>query len=317
LVIFAVQMDITSVAFTTMDEQALQTCRFWHPSDESLSSADRRMMEMPVPDLHNFSAKIGERIRNTSRMSLANNAIFEDALYDLSQLLDEIRIEHSLAVVYITALRKELLAVHGETPELILDTTAKALLTVFQDRHNLPSDVFLRPKEEISGERILGGWFAGQLFDSAIIRCFAVLDRIMIMMACVADVTFKPQKSDPDVLSYPSFNRSGTNKVALFYENDPLWKDFVSLLDDEIFKLLKRYRNGFMHSRRYASQLHGEHYSDYLAENRKKRQEGAEPSDHEALPFALYMRIVCPAMDIGGKLIQSDSLDSSSKCTQK
>ena len=92
------------------------------------------------------------------------------------------------------------------------------------------------PNQSIAGHRVLGGWWAAQHFDSALIRGLACLDRLAILLHCAAGKPFDRDRQTKE-LRLPAFRTNYLQALADAY--DPTRGDkLTALLDHEIFKLV-------------------------------------------------------------------------------
>jgi hypothetical protein len=85
------------------------------------------------------------------------------------------------------------------------------------------------------------------------------------------------------------------------------WAKLTALRDHEIFKLVKRYRDGFVHQRRISMELHGE-YPD-ARHTAAGRIRVLSPDQHLALVIAFHKLVLTPACVLAADLITSPATD--------
>ena len=147
--------------------------------------------------------------------------VYIDALFDLTQLGEELRYATSVGAVYLIGVRGDVAAAQDHATSLSggmsVPTTARALLAPYLRPNPAPSQLLTRPGEPIAGQRVLGGWWAAQLFDSALIRGLACLDRVAIMLHRAAG---KPLVRDnrSNELRLPAFRARYLQTIADAYE---------------------------------------------------------------------------------------------------
>jgi hypothetical protein len=94
--------------------------------------------------------------------------------------------------------------------------------------------------------------------------------------------------------------------VADAYDPTP-WAKLTALLDHDIFKLVKRYRDGFVHQRRISMELHGEYPDarDAAAGHIRVLSSG----QHLALVIAFHKLVLTPACVLAADLITPPATD--------
>lgn len=81
----------------------------WRPSGEALAQSSQVYHDMfPPLDLEPLSGWLSDHLDIGSSILTEQSAIYSDALYDLSLLIEEVSFEASLAVIYIADLSDEL-----------------------------------------------------------------------------------------------------------------------------------------------------------------------------------------------------------------
>jgi hypothetical protein len=125
--------------------------------------------DLPQLDLGGFAdwlaAELEHGLGETDR-----HEVFQDALYDLGCLLEEVRFEAGLGAVYLIGLQEQL---DAEPPNPVcpsrtvgIPRSVWALLTPYKRPNPAPSLLFTEPERPIAGYRLIGGWHAAQLFES-------------------------------------------------------------------------------------------------------------------------------------------------------
>jgi hypothetical protein len=173
-----------------------------------------------------------------------------------------------------------------------------ALLQRYMREPPSPSRLFENPYYEISGDRVLGDWFAGQLLDSALFRSIAACDRLVILLWIRAG---EPSRRRRDGRSlHPAFTRHFLRYLRKYYEDQRAWPLLYETVEGSLFGLAKELRDGFTHSRRLASELHGEPVVAYSGQGPAR---GLEADEHRALVLAFYNEILGPSIEHVGTLL--------------
>jgi hypothetical protein len=102
------------------------------------------------------------------------------------------------------------------------------------------------------------------------------------------------------------------------YEQRSAWSKFRAILDHPVYELIKRFRDGMVHHRRWPSELHGESQVSYwdaggLAVSGggpKWIYQGLRAQDHVALLVATWNEVIGPTVELGGRLLSSASDDA-------
>jgi hypothetical protein len=230
---------------------------------------------------------------------------YVDAYIDLHRLLEEIRFEVALASLLIEDRRVKLARgelAEPERPALPgpIPMESIALLQRYMREPPGPPDLFADPYEEISGDRVLGDWFAAQLLDSALFRALAACDRLAILLWVRAGRDIKTTKRGRE--RHPAFTPPYLDLLARNYGEQAEWPELRALADNELFTFTKELRDGFTHSRRLVSELHGERVVAYAMEPPMR---GVEASEHRALALAFYDVILRPAIGLSGVLLRT------------
>ena len=271
----------------------------WLPSAEALGQADDIFLtQLQEPDLEPLTSWLTTEPARAS----ADRDVFEDAVFDISRLLEEYRYETGVAAAYSIGLKTELDTLADEQlsgpASMGIPSSVRALLAPYTAHLPLPSRLFTYPAEPISGFRLLGGWWAGQLYDTALVRGCAALDRLATALYCVEGL-----KVDREWM--PAFKPRHLKRITA-WNGASDWDALLTLLNDPFFALAKKYRDGFIHQRRGPIQLHG----DYVVAGDGSTTIGTTPEIHEAIVVGYYNLILLPACSLVGKLIQTPIPDA-------
>jgi len=216
---------------------------------------------------------------------------YADALIDLTRLLEEVRFEAAIGSLYATGVREELRTMSeklSQPPHSAgFSNKARAILAGSIAIGAQPSQLIFDPGANIPGVRVLGGWWAAQLYDSAIMRGVSALDRLVTLLYSVEGLPI-----DPDWT--PSFKKRTLQKLQ-GWTHEPEWAELVALLQSEVFELAKGYRNGLVHRVRYATELHGDYLIGRFRENGHEQEAGFASNLHLAMVAAFYNDVLSPA----------------------
>jgi len=226
--------------------------------------------------------------------------IYDEALVDLIRLLEEVRFSVSVAVMYAHGARDKLRPMresHHEWPHSVgLSPKVRALLATHTQNTHPPDQLIFDPSAPLGGARLLGGWWAGQLVDSAVVRGISALDRVAILVSCAAG------RIDPRRM--PAFRLRELRRVSGAFESDGEWATLLGLTENEVFLFVKDARDGHVHRRRLPTELHGDFVtSGRDAAGRYFSTVGMDPDLHLAVATALYRDVIVPAIGAAGALI--------------
>jgi len=272
----------------------------WLPSEEALSQADDiYLTHLQTPDL----APLSEWLTADPSPNPVDKDVYEDAVFDISRLIEEYRYEAGVAAAFAIGLDAELEALSEEQLRgpvaMSIPKGVRALLAPYSTFLPLPSQLFLNPKEQISGFRLLGGWWAAQLYDSALVRGSAALDRLATILYCAQGLAINREYM-------PAFKLAHLKRITKWY-SDPNWAALLALLDHPVFTLAKRYRDGFIHQTRAPMALHGDHSVVRDASGGGHEViRGTTPEMHEGIVLAYFNLILVVACDLVGKLISTE-----------
>ncbi len=289
--------------------------RFTLSTEAVQSSDDVYHGQLEPIDISAFAAGLlDERGKAPLLPSREEREIYADSLFDLSRLLEEVRFEVALAVMLLVdfRVRRDMGEVGiRENPDnnIGMPVQILAVLAPYSMQPPSPTDLLRSPHQPISGYRHLSRWFAAQLLDSAILRTLSCMDRVVTMLHLRAGLAVK-KRSDGTLL-LPSFTRQDLRALRPAYERHGSWKDFRAIIDNPIYGLIKRFRDGMVHHRRWPSELHGETKVAYWdvggpVEGRPGPDQtyvGLSAQDHVALLLATWKEVVGPTVQLGGWLL--------------
>ena len=268
----------------------------WVPSDEALDLCRSVFFEsLPPLALEGLTSWLAGEIK-AGRES-EHRDVYSDALYDLSQLLEEVRFEAAVADAYILDLKDELFS-EPDPADLSrtvgIPAEVLALLSPYFAQNWSPMKLFTDPGARLPGERVLGGWHAGQLLDAALIRSMAALDRLAILLWSAAGRQFERDKAGD--LRLPAFRQGYLDQMLADYGQQASWPALRALVEHDFMKFVKPYRDGFIHRRRFPMELHGEHLTVTNLAAGSTRTKGLDASDHLAMVLGFYTEILKPAI---------------------
>lgn len=224
---------------------------------------------------------------------------YADALIDLSRLLEEYRFEAAIAAMYAAGVKQQLAAVRNvmaHPPHNAgFSNKARAILAGIISQGAPPFHLMTKPESEMSGMRVLGGWWAAQLYDSALMRGVAVLDRLVTLMFYVEGLPV-----DPDWT--PAF-RERTIRKLTSWTAEPEWSAFTALLHHELFITAKGYRDGLVHRVRDAAELHGDFLVGRFRSGGHEQTAGFGGDVHFALVANFYNEVLRQAVSNTSALI--------------
>lgn len=223
----------------------------WLPDDAALATATT-VYEEVLSLIEIQGLAVG--IPHGAGVAMHEGEGYANALIDLSRLLEEVRFEASVAALYAAGVRDALREVRerNDTPSLQAGfaNKARAILAGFIATGVPPANLIHDPTLGMGGMRVLGGWWAAQLYDSSMMRGVAALDRLVALLFYVEGLEVNPDWT-------PAFRRRTMEKLRT-WTNDPEWSELLALLDHELFVMAKGYRDGLVHRSRYAAELHGD-----------------------------------------------------------
>jgi hypothetical protein len=139
------------------------------------------------------------------------------------------------------------------------------------------------------------------------------MDRIVTMLHLRAGLSVKKRRDGTPRL--PSFTRQGLGLLRPAYEKQSAWSEFTAILDNPVYELIKRFRDGMVHHRRWPFELHGESRVSYwdaggLAVDGggpEQIYEGLRAQDHVAVLVATWNEVIRPTVELGGRLLSPTS----------
>lgn len=242
--------------------------------------------------------------------------LYADVLFDLSRLLEEVRFETAWAALHLVEWRVARDAGHVEpmpTSHIGLPVSAEIVagLTAYAQPPPAPTELFGDPHRKVAGRRYLSRWVGAQLLDSALLRVLSSLDRVATLLHLRAGLGIPTHKDGTYRL--PTFGSGANKAVEPVYGEHDAWPSYSALTTNELYKLIKRFRNGAIHHRRWPSELHGEVellYRDAGSGQRgpapERRYKGLEAQEHLALPIASWHEVLTPAVLHGARLLSRD-----------
>jgi len=219
-----------------------------------------------------------------------------DAFVDLHRLVDEIRFETGLAFLFIDdAALKPRDQEDDESQPLLPFLHDEVVAVVLRYAREAPSPVtlFRDPQTRLSGGRVLGTWFAGQLLDSALVRGIAACDRLATLLWARASLPI------PERL--PAFRPRYLDRLDPIYDRHRAWRVLRALERDETWSFAKDLRDRFTHARRDRSELHGEQLGAYFDEPVSRGLDGYE---HFAVAAAFYDSVLRRAVRLTERLLR-------------
>lgn len=258
----------------------------WTLSARALREADAywnvELDELPLIGLSEAFARAlrtrGAFLDRTSR------ELFAESLVDLKRLFNECRFEAAFALMLLVDFSERR---PDEVERLQTDPTfpkdfpvgvdVMALLAPYTLSLPPPSSIATRLHANTVGDTHLSRWVAGQLLDSAILRAMSCLDRIATMLHIAAR---RPIATKADG-SYrlPAFEREYLKRLTVAYSGRSGWDDLRHLLQDPLYKLLKRIRDEQVHYRRWPSALHGGRLVGYFSSDADGLEQGVAGED--------------------------------------
>lgn len=262
--------------------------------------------DLPTLDVSRLSDWLAHRLDIPSNERSDDLGLYTDALFDLSQLAEEFRFLASAGALYSLGLQDQIAAaIPDETVPgggIAVPTVVRALLAGYMRPTPPPSALLHDPGQAIAGHRVLGGWWAAQLLDSALIRGMSALDRLAVLLFCADRQPIKANKHGD--LALPAFRKSWLKQLKR-WDECPEWSKLLEILDHPVFTLVKRYRDGFVHQRRTPMQLHGEHATTTLPSVSQKTTEGISAELHLAMVLGFYNLVLRPSCELVGTLIHT------------
>lgn len=226
--------------------------------------------------------------------------IYDETLVDLVRLLEEFRFGASVGAMYARGVRDQIRPLresHKQWPHNVgMSPKVLALLANYGQNTLPPDRLLVDPSATLGGHRVLGGWWAAQLLDSAIIRGISILDRVAILLACIAHRI--------DYRRMPAFRVNQLEALSPEFGSDSEWKTLLELARGDLFQFVKGMRDGHVHRMRLPAELHGAFVtSETDADGVHQSTLGIDPDLQWALATALFRDVICPALEAAGTMI--------------
>ncbi len=226
-----------------------------------------------------------------------------DAIVELSALIEEIRFSGAFAGLLIEDyedIANSIVPTEGEDSSISqelrnmgIPIAAMALLTPYLAPIPAPSTLFTTPHIGFAGERFLSLWFAGQLIDAGLVRVVAALDRVAIVLWSSAGMPIPVSQRT----SHPAFRPTYLRRLAGVYSTNEFGA-VLKLTEHELYGVLVSVRNGFTHSRRIISELHGHYRVAYESTDpRGVVTQAIDKRTHMAILLACYNEVLRPAVN--------------------
>lgn len=265
----------------------------WNVDPEVSRIADKLYREFELPDLKEFSEvplhlKSGHYVLSESRYQ-----IFSESFDNLILLIEESRFLCALAWTYIIDLQEDFDNLSNKQVPISLDGEIGLLLAAHINYEVPPSLLFRDGSIPVSKNRLVGTWFASCLIDSAIIRQFSVIDRLIGILFSILGIEMKKNGEE---YFMPPPNESNLNKIkALLSDSDK--KEIESLLQTTDFANMKLYRDKFIHRKRVETQLHGTFFfKNQISDTQLFR--GLPPDDQVARVIYLHKFVLIPLIEL-------------------
>jgi hypothetical protein len=161
----------------------------------------------------------------------------------------------------------------------------------------------------MSGDRHLSRWLAGQLLDGAMLRTLSALDRVATMLHIRAGLKIPTRKDGSPRL--PAFGKEELRAIRPAFADHEALQELRELAAHDLYRFVKRYRDGTVHHRRWPSELHGETTLAYWDAGAPKngthlperRHDGLTAAEHVAMALATWNLVFLPAVHAGGRLV--------------
>lgn len=279
----------------------------WLPGPEvEAKVADIFYEDLTPLDVSPLSDWLAHRLESLDDQSGNHLEIYTDALFDLSQLAEEFRFLAGVGAIYSLGLTEQIAAAVPSQADpgggIAVPTVVRALLAGYMRPTPPPSALIHDPGQSIAGHRVLGGWWAAQLLDSALIRGMSALDRLAVLLFCAEGRPIPTNKQGDLVL--PAFRKSWLQQITR-WDDRPEWSRLLAVLEHPVFMLVKRYRDGFVHQRRTPMELHGEHATTSFPYPSRASAKGISADFHLAMALGFYNLILRSSCELVETLINA------------
>jgi hypothetical protein len=291
----------------------------WSLSEQALTVADsvyyETLKKISVEDYGK-----GVLTEPGSRPAVADRIgreLYSDSLFDLHRLLEEIRFEIAFARMLTADYRahRQSEAQPSEGSNGFDLSPSIEILAVLSSHTSPPPSPSLLTRDlhhAMSGDRHLSRWLAGQLLDSALLRTLSALDRVATMLHIRAGLNIPTRKDGSPRL--PAFGKEELRAIRLAFADHEALQELRALAAHDLYRFVKRYRDGTVHHRRWPSELHGEAtlaYWDAGAPRTgthppERRYEGLTAAEHVAMTLATWNLVLLPAVHAGGRLLSAE-----------
>jgi hypothetical protein len=127
-----------------------------------------------------------------------------------------------------------------------------------------------------------------------LVRVVAALDRVAIILWSSANLPIPVSKR----ASHPAFRPSYLRQLAGHYPDNAVGP-ILKLTEHELYRVLVSARNGFTHSRRIMSELHGHYRVAYeAADPRGVITQAIDKRTHMAILLACYNEVLRPSVEL-------------------
>lgn len=280
----------------------------WNVPVEVQVSADEVYSKMQLPKLETFSEFAGKLASNEIALTSDLRNTYFESLDNLILLMEESVFMTAIGWAYLIDMREILESHANNQPPIAIDGLVGGLLAGYVNYQTLPSRLFSNPEYKMAKNRIVGPWFAGNLIDSAIIRQFSALDRLISIMFIALDIDFGKNKNTGEV-KFPSFSSPSLEKIYNKL-SEAEKKILVSIVEDnEVFNA-KEYRDRLIHRRRVDNQLSGKYFVKSSVDA-PELSRGIAADEQGFFPVFLHVDVLIPATDFVSKLLRNRFLNGS------
>ena len=285
----------------------------WNLDARAVASADRHYADsLALPDLRGLTDGLVPRTAAAPPMitDVESRETYAEMVREVQDLLRDIRFCTATGLMLAfdagAAARSDQLPSVPDTPGLFITEAEMAVLLTNAD-FVPPSTLATDRHRHIGSGQTLGSWFGGLMFDTALLKCHGLLDRLTVTLWCRVELPITRTKAGE--LRYPTFNKETLKDLRPAYDHDPDWASFVGLIDTPPAQELNRYRHTATHQRRAGSAFNGGlerwHADDTNTDApQHKLTHGMTALQHANAPLATYQELVLPALTTATGMIQ-------------